>query len=215
MPRLRRALGPLPFFESRQLRPQCSVLFHQPVRLRLQFLEIGARLLQHLLFHRSCRFAFIQQLLIALLLLTRPAALLPQALQFQPRHRQSRLRPREFLRQLPMLVIQRQRLFLLGLLQTPQAFQIFAEPSDLALQMLQRRCRCVHRALLHLHFAGQLAQLALQRQRTAARLLAAAHRVPVIADAIRQQEEKFRMLGRQLLRRRAILCQKTMRQPRQ
>ena len=113
-----------------------------------------------------------------------------------------------------MLVIQRQRFFLLALLQRPQAFQILAEPGDLALQLIQRRRGAFHRALLHLHFAGQLAQFALQRQRTAARFLAAADGVAVIADAIRQQEEKFRMLHGQPLRRRAILRQETMRQAR-
>ncbi len=104
-----------------------------------------------------------------------------------------------------MLVIQRQRVFLLPLLQGPQALQILAESGDLALQLLQRRGRAFHRALLHLHFAGQLAQLALQRQRTAAGLLAAAHRVAVIADAIRQQEEELGMRRGQPLRRRRDL----------
>ena len=61
-----------------------------------------------------------------------------------------------------------------------------------------------HGALLDLHFAGQLAQFAFQRQRSAAGFLAAAHGVAVIADAIRQQEESIGILDRQLLRRRAI-----------
>ncbi len=62
-----------------QFGPQRAVLFAQPVRLRLQLFEIRARLLQHLLFYGSRRFAFIQQPLIAFLLLPRPAAFLPQA----------------------------------------------------------------------------------------------------------------------------------------
>ena len=77
MPRLRGTLGTLPLFKPRQLGPQRAVLFHQPMRLRLQLFEIGARLLQHLLFHRPRGFPFIQQLLVALLLLARPAAFLP------------------------------------------------------------------------------------------------------------------------------------------
>ena len=75
MPRLRRTLGTLPLFKLSQLSPQCAMLFHQPMRLRLQLFEIGARLLQNLLFHRPRGFPFIQQLLVALLLLLAHARL--------------------------------------------------------------------------------------------------------------------------------------------
>ncbi len=86
MPSLRGALGSLPFLKPSQFRAQRAVFFHQAVRLRLQFLEIGARLLEHLLFHGPRRLAFIEQPLITLLLIPRPAAFLPQAFQFQPRN---------------------------------------------------------------------------------------------------------------------------------
>ena len=69
--------------------------------------------------------------------------------------------------------------------------QLFGQCGDLAFELFQRPAAVSSTALLlALHLAGQLAQFALQRQRTAARLLAAAHRVAVIADAIRQQEEE-------------------------
>ncbi len=70
-----------------------------------------------------------------------------------------------------------------------KALQIFAELPDLALQLFEPRRGLFHRLVLRLHFARQLAQFALERQRSAAGLLAAADRMTVIAHAIRQQEE--------------------------
>ena len=65
------------------------------------------------------------------------------------------------------------------------------------------------------HLAAQFAQLALQRQRTAAGLAAAADRVAVIADAVLQQEIAIRIRGGQRLRRAAVGDQEAARQPRQ
>src|ERR1700689_4507161 len=103
-----------------------------------------------------------------------------------------------------MFMIQRPRVFLLALLPRPQALQIFAESGHLAFQLLQCSGRAFHRTLLDLHFARELAQFALECQRTAARLLSSTYRVAVITYALRQQEEELRMPHRQPLRSRAI-----------
>ena len=102
----------------------------------LQLFEIGARLFQHLLFHRPRGFLFIEQSLIALLL-CRGRGRLPAASRSSSRRATDN---RDCARvnssaSLPMLVIQRQRFFLLVLLQRPQALQILAEAGDLAFQL--------------------------------------------------------------------------------
>src|SRR5689334_6686260 len=53
--------------------------------------------------------------------------------------------------------------------------------------------------MLDLDFPGQLAQFTLQGQRAATGLLSTADGMPVITDAVRQQEECIRMFYRQVL----------------
>ena len=51
MPGLRGALGTLPLLKPREFRAQPGMFLRQAMGLRLELFEIGAGLLQHLLFH--------------------------------------------------------------------------------------------------------------------------------------------------------------------
>ena len=90
--------------------------------------------------------------------------------------------------------------FLLGALQPGlDGFQLRGLGGKLTLLFFQRGGG---RFELLLEFAKprrQLAQFPLQRQRTGARLLAATHRVAVIAGTVRQQEEQIRVLHTETL----------------
>ena len=99
----------------------------------------------------------------------------------------------------------RESFFLLHLLLAAQSFQLVFEQGDLAIEALQPDRPFIELALLVLHHDDQLAQLTLQRQRSAAALLSAAQRVAVIADAVGQQEVKMWILAGQPSRRGAIL----------
>src|SRR5580704_6418005 len=112
-------------------------------------------------------------------------------------------------------MIERQGLFLLILLQRPEALQIFAESVDLALELGQQRGGFFHGLVLHLDFANQFAQFTLESQRSASGFLAAADRMTVITDAVRQQEEGVRMVDRKPLRSGPIAGEITARKPRQ
>ena len=92
-------------------------------------------------------------------------------------------------------MIERQRVLFLLLLLRAHVLQLFGQQRRVLLQLLQRSGQRVGFPLACFHLRAELAQLALQRQRTAARLPAAAHRVAVIADAVRQQEVGVRMFA--------------------
>ena len=118
-------------------------------------------------------------------------------LQFQARHREPRVGARQIVAQLAHLVIQRHAILLARLLQRRAAAPVrprsraisWFKASSRATVSSRARCRFVQRD-------GQLARFALHGQRTGARLLAAGHRVAVIADAVRQQEVQMRIAGR-------------------
>src|SRR5712671_6649378 len=96
-------------------------------------------------------------------------------------------------------MIERQSVLLLSLLLDAQVFEILGKLGGTALQFLQIRGERVGFAPGGVYLDAQLAQLALQRQRTAARLPPAGHRVAVIADAVRKQEVTIRMRIREAL----------------
>ena len=129
----------------------------------------------------------------------RAVAFLAQPFEFQPRHRQARIGAREFFGQLAMLVIERQR-FLLAAIAAARAgaSRSSVESGDFAIQLLQPRGRLVHALAAWLATSPVSSRsFALQRQRTAAGLLAAADGMAVIADAIGQQEIEIADTGPQ------------------
>ena len=70
---------------------------------------------------------------------------------------------------------------------------------DLAVELRKQCGGLFHGLVLHLYFAGQFAQFTLESQRSAAGFLAAADRMAMVADALRQQEKRIRIFDRQSL----------------
>jgi hypothetical protein len=85
-------------------------------------------------------------------------------------------------------VIQRHAILLARLLQCAQALQLGLVRDDLLMQRVAARHHLIECALPFLQRHAQLARFALHRQRSSALLVAAGHRLAVIANAIRQQE---------------------------
>ena len=107
------------------------------------------------------------------------------------------------------------RVLLLRLLHAAKPFHVFRKPRDVVFQIPQQRLRPIELALAGLQLRADLAQFALQPQRTTARLLTAADGVSVIANTIGKQEIVVWILRRQALSRRSILSQEATRDARQ
>src|SRR5579863_6664096 len=114
-----------------------------------------------------------------------------------------------------MLVIERESLLFLRLLQAAQSLQIFGVERDFAFQNFQKPRSLLHSLVLRGDLSLQLAKLAFERQRTASSLLAAAYGVAVIAHSIGQEKERVRIANGEPLRRRTIRRQIAVRKPRQ
>ena len=117
--------------------------------------------------------------------------------------------------QLAVLMAQSQRLFFFLLLGDADMFQLFGKRVNLGFQALHAHHGLHQSPLAVLALHGDFAQLALQSQRTTRSLLAAADRIAVVANAIRQQEVDVGILQSQPLGGLAILGEKAARQTRQ
>ena len=103
---------------------------------------------------------------------------------------------------------------LLRLLCSPEAFEFFGEQGDIVFKIPEEPLRPIQFVLTGLKLRRDFAQFALESKRAAARLLAAADGMAVIADAIRQEKVDVRVLQGETLRRGAILGQEAPRQAR-
>ena len=102
-------------------------------------------------------------------------------------------------------MIERERFFFLLLLGGAEALHLLGQRGHFLVQFVDARLGGGDSGLLLLHQPGQLAQFALERQRTSAGLLPAGDRVAVITDAIGQQEIGIGPGGGEALRGFTIL----------
>ena len=107
------------------------------------------------------------------------------------------------------------RLLLLDLLRYADPLEFLLDALYVALEPFDATGCLLKLLLSRLDLRLRFAQLALQRQRAARALLAAAHGAAVIAHAVRQQEVQLRKLGRETLRRCTVRGQIRLPQPRQ
>src|SRR5438105_2568933 len=182
-------LGSAPLIEACQLSPQCGVLLDKARRLALQLIQIFPRLFENLFLHLAGCFLLFDKLEVLLTLRTGALALLAQAPEFHPRNGQALPGPCIFLRELAVFMIESESLALLRLQQTAQPLLLLRALRDLAIELLKQRRRFGHRGQSGLYLRSQLPKFALESQGPAALLLPSAHRITVIADAVRQQEK--------------------------
>src|SRR5579884_1293254 len=146
------------------------------MRVRLQLQQLSAQSFERLLFVEASLFLLADQTLALLPLLPGSLILTREPLELKPRGGEPRSGSRELLGQLPLFVIERERVFLLDLLLMANALQFLRQSRGAALQLFDLRRSCVGFALPFFDRDAQLAQFALERQRPPARLLAARNR---------------------------------------
>ena len=208
-----RLLAAQTLVEPGQFGPHMRVLFADRVCVGLQTFVFAARELQSFFLIEALLLALRDGRLALLALLAGAFVFSRKPLQLQASHRKTRAGSRIFFGQLALLVIERQRVLFLRLLLRAHVLQLLGQLRRALFELLQRSGQRVGFAFAGFHLRAELAKLALQRQRTAARLAAAADRVAVIADAIRKQEIVIGMRGSQTLGCGVILDQEAVSEP--
>jgi hypothetical protein len=209
------ALGTAPLLETGHLDAQHRMILAGPGRAGPEALQLLERGLERALLPAPVAFLLFRGGLIGLALGQRAPPLAADALQLQPGHGQARGGARELLDELAHLVVERHRFLFLLLLRAAEALELLFEYGQTPLQRVDARGQLIQLSLARLHQRPGLAQLALEGQRAAGALLAAAHRLAVVADAVRQQEVEGGVLDGQPLGGGAVLDQESPRQERQ
>ncbi len=202
-------------FESRQLDAQRGVFLGEMRRVRFERFHLLALSGEFLVARDAERFFLGNGIAIEVPLLDGALGFTPKAFQIEPSHGDARVGASCLLRELAHFVIERQRVFLAGLLQSAQPLQFGFQPADFMIERIQARDLLFELAFARRQRSGQLAELALHYEGTTGGLLATGERAAVITQAVGQQEIEIRILLRQPLCIGAILGDAAVCQARQ